>query len=354
MTQNIVWNLLNLALSKDNSDGELSQRQRAIVASPLNWESVLMELNLNEVTPLAALTLKHYHLGDSLPPSSWDKIQSAYRQTRMLNTFMFLTVYRILQALSEANLNPIVGSNIVLADSLYPDLGARSLNHIDITLSLAEVTQAKDVLESLGFTLVSNSESCLYVRNSIGIICQLQLSSVPDLLSLTTEIQPQHIQLPNLTILEPNAMLVELVKLMRDGDYSSSHIALKSIVDIALVLQKWGASLEPHRLQILMAQGSDRARLWRIIRFLETKLGQHIPAWLSEAAQNAHPLQTVETRKLPRFIYSGSQVEELRRSHTMHPGYANIVARRDASSYQNRLALEVSDLVLQATPSPIR
>jgi hypothetical protein len=322
MTQNLVYNLLNLALSKDISTCKIGELQKSMVACKSQWQPVLMELNLNGVTPLVARTLEEYHLSDRLPASDWQKMQFAHRHVRMLNTFLFLTVSQIIQALRAANLHPVAGANITLADRFYQDPGDRWLECIDIILSLEEIAPAKEVFKSLGFTLTGTSLDRVYFTNPLGIICQLQVSRNPDLLSLTQEIQPQHIQLSSLTVLEPNAMLVELMA--QKSDRHSSNISLQSILDIALLLQKCGDLLEPHRLQILMSQKDDWGRLGRIVRCIETKLEQKVPQWLSEIARTANRQQAIEPRKLPRFLSVNSQLNR-----------------------QNRLALEVNDLVIK-------
>jgi hypothetical protein len=309
MTQSIVRNLLRLALGENLHNSEICK----LKASNFQWQPVLMELKLNRIAPSIAYTLEKQNLSDRIPASSWQKMQCAYRQTRMLNTFLFLTLYRIVQALEQANLHPVACPKIVLADSLYPDLGARSLNNIDLLVSVDEIAEARVIVESLGFTLIDRvpTSNRLYFCNSFGIICKLQVAMSDlldrDGLGLTMQMQPQHIQLPTLTVLEPNAMLVELI--VRISDRSAQRgISLQQILDVALFLEKWGSAIDPQQLQTLMPKGNYWQCLWRIVKFLESQLDRQIPTWLSQAAQNADPIVRMDNNyRFPRLARSQPQ-----------------------------------------------
>lgn len=304
MTRSAVCHLLNLALNNNLSGNKAIQLKKSVFAANSAWQSMLMDLEFNGVAPLVACSLENSDVKECLSANLWGKMQATYRRTRMLNTFLFLTIHQVVKSLEDANLNPVIGTNVFLVDSFYRDPGERKLENIDLLLSFDEILQAKAILKSLGFKLVAHPPRShqFYLTNSLGISCHLQGVKAKNLRDLTYKIQPERLQLPELMVLEPNAMFAELVAQISDRPLST--VPLYKIADLALFLQKSGHLVEPQRLQMLMPQSDRWQSLWRAIRFLETQLGQQIPTWLSQGASKIDSVADLETLKIQRFLTS--------------------------------------------------
>ena len=302
--------LVRTSLATTKSDWTANARQQLSSATDLEWQQSLAALELHRLTQLVFYSLEAHGLTDIVPQPYLPRMQEAYRQTRINNTILLLTLSRILQAMREHDLHPVIWKGIALADSFYPDPGTRPMEDIDFAIPQDEMAKASAVFESLGFLPQDGAETedAVYFANQMGAVCDVhhhvRLFEGKESMNLTTHLKPKHLKVPALPVLETNAMLVHLIFHL-DGHRPDTGPLLCWILDVAFVLRKWGALLEPERLEKLMPAKKHFISLLRTIRFLEQEFDEKLPECLAEAAKHFEPFTLAEILRQRRLALWG-------------------------------------------------
>ncbi|NEQ66795.1 MAG: nucleotidyltransferase family protein [Symploca sp. SIO2D2] len=307
---NLFHTLVYTSLATTESNWIAKARQQFSSATELEWQRSLLALELHRLTPLVSYSLERHGLADALPKPYLFEMQESYRQTRMNNAVLLLMLNRILQAMRERNLHPIIWKGIALADSFYPDPGTRPMGDMDFAISPDEMDEATAVFKSLGLLPQSDAETseAMYFANQIGIICdvhhRVRLFEGKESMNLTTNLKPQHLKTNSLPVLEPNAMIVHLIVHM-DGHRNETGPIIVWILDLAFVLRKWGALLELEQLAKLMPTKEHFVSLFRTIRFLEHEFNEKPPECLAEVIKSFEPFTLEEILRQRRLALWG-------------------------------------------------
>ncbi|NEP08863.1 MAG: nucleotidyltransferase family protein [Symploca sp. SIO2C1] len=307
---NLSHTLIRTALKTPDSDWINQVQHQLSCATELEWEDSLDTLALHRLLPLVFYTLEAQGLSKSVPQPYLDEIQTAYNKTRAQNTILLLTLDGILQAMQERNLHPVIWKGIALADSFYPDPGTRLMADIDFAIPGDEMEEATEVFRSLGLLPQPQVETpnAVYFANPMGVMCdvhhRVELFEGKESMNLITNLKPQHLKTSALPVLEPNAMLVHLTVHM-DEHRNETGPLLFWIFDIAFVLRKWGALLEPEQLEKLMPAKEHFVSLFRTIRFLEKEFGEKTPECLAEVVKSFEPFTIEEVLRQRRLAMWG-------------------------------------------------
>ncbi|MDJ0616024.1 MAG: nucleotidyltransferase family protein [Calothrix sp. MO_192.B10] len=302
--------LLYTSLATIASDCSVNARKKLSDATQSEWEFTLETLRLHRLVPLVFFSLQAHGLTDAVPSSILDKMQAEYGKTRVMNSFLLLTLDALLKAMEERNLHPILWKGVVLADSFYPAPGTRIMEDIDFAIPADEMEEVSAAFKSLGFQAQhdKDTEDAVYFVNPMGVVCdvhhRVRLFEGKESMNLTTKLKPQHTKASFLPVLEPNAMLVHL-SVHLDGHLPETGPMLCWIMDIAFVLRKWGALLEPERIEQLMPDKKHFISLLRTIRFLEQEFGEKIPECLASVAKSVEPFSLAAVLRQRRLALWG-------------------------------------------------
>lgn len=182
------------------------------------------------------------------------------------------------------------------------------MQDIDFAIKPDAMDSATAAFKSLGFLPQEHMETvdAIYFANQMGVLCdvhhRVRLFEGKEPM-LTVDLKPSRMSAPALRVLEPNAMVVHLVVHM-EGHRVETGPMLFWILDLAFVLRKWGALLEPERLAILMPQ-EHFVSLFRTIRFLENEFSEKLPECLAEAAHKVEPFTLAEVLRERRLALWG-------------------------------------------------
>lgn len=309
MSITLFHTLVRTSLMTTGSDWAAIVRQRLCSATELEWKRSFVDLAMHRLLPLVSYSLEAHGLTDTVPQMYLAGMQNAYRQTLRTNTFFLLTLNGILRSMQERDLHPVIWKGIALADSFYPDLGTRPMGDIDFAIPPDEIDSATVAFKSLGFLPQESMQTsdAVYFANQIGIMCdvhhRVRLFEGKEFMNLTTNLKPQRMSAPALPVLEPNAMVVHLIVHM-DGHRGEIGRMLLWILDLAFVMRKWGALLEPERLERLMPQ-EHFVSLFRTIRFLEREFDEELPECLADAAKRFEPFTLTEVLRERRLAIWG-------------------------------------------------
>ncbi|NEO30607.1 MAG: nucleotidyltransferase family protein [Symploca sp. SIO3C6] len=307
---NLSHTLLYTSLTKNCSNWITNARKQLSCATELEWRNTIGTLALHRLLPLVFYSLQDQNLTDTVPPPYLVQMQTAYRHTRKKNTILLLTLDGILQAMAKRGLNPVLWKGVVLADNFYPDLGTRLMEDIDFAIPVEEMEAATEVFQSLGFKVQPEAETsdAIYFANKMGVVCdvhhRVRLFEGQESINLITHLQPKHMKVPTMPVLEPNAMVVHLIVHM-DGHRHETGPMLCWILDLAFVLRKWGTLIKPEYIEKLMPAKENLVSLFRIVRFLEQEFDQQLPACLTQGAKNFEPLTLAEIFRQRRLALWG-------------------------------------------------
>ncbi|NET53621.1 MAG: nucleotidyltransferase family protein, partial [Merismopedia sp. SIO2A8] len=154
----------------------------------------------------------------------------------------------------------------------------------------------------------AETSDAIYFANKMGVVCdvhhRVRLFEGQESINLITHLQPKHMKVPTMPVLEPNAMVVHLIVHM-DGHRHETGPMLCWILDLAFVLRKWGTLIKPEYIEKLMPAKENLVSLFRIVRFLEQEFDQQLPACLTQGAKNFEPLTLAEIFRQRRLALWG-------------------------------------------------
>ena len=109
------------------------------------------------VAPLVYWTFKGDDWPDGSPREVHTRFTKAYYETSAYNQLLYRELERILVLLNEADVPVVVLKGAALAESLYPDIGLRPMNDLDLLIHRNDLIKASDSIKSLGY-LVESTE----------------------------------------------------------------------------------------------------------------------------------------------------------------------------------------------------
>ena len=117
--------------------------------STLDWDEVLRLAEHHGVLPLVARNLIEH--GRRLPPEIERSLRSAYEVNLRRSMWFTAELVRIMQHFERRQLRAVPYKGVVLAQSLYRDLGLRSFSDLDILISSMDFERAKQALGEIGY-----------------------------------------------------------------------------------------------------------------------------------------------------------------------------------------------------------
>lgn len=118
-------------------------------AAVFDWQEFLRLAEHHGVLPLIARNLITHARG--LPPDIEQSLQSAYTANLRRSMWFAAELLRITRYFEQRGLRTLPYKGPVLAQSAYGDLGLRSFSDLDLLVSPADFTHAKQALAELGY-----------------------------------------------------------------------------------------------------------------------------------------------------------------------------------------------------------
>jgi Uncharacterised nucleotidyltransferase len=285
-----------LQLSLLTPEAPVPERSLQILrqATAQQWQETIAVLKIHRLLPLGFHTLRRSIFRDSVPRPILSQFMQAYMWSLRRNTLFYKTLATVLEAAYTADIYPVLWKGIVLADQLYPDFATRMVGDIDWAIAPQERRAVEHLFEAQGFTLEAEmtTADAIYFRSPDQIFFdvhhRVRLFEGKDHLPLTMMVNPRSQSLPQLHVLEPNAMLTHLTVHLK-GHASETGPMLFWVLDFAFLLRKWGHQIDLERLALLMPDAESWVFLGRILRFLQIEFEETLPPALAEFAQQHKP-----------------------------------------------------------------
>jgi Uncharacterised nucleotidyltransferase len=290
----LLRTLLQLSLMTPETAVPERSLQLLRQATEQQWQEAIAVLKFHRLLPLTFHALKRPILRDCVPRPILGQFMTSYMYSLRRNTLLYKTLATALEAAYAANIYPVLWKGIVLADQLYPDFATRMIGDIDWAIAPQDREAVEHLFDSLGFTLQEEmtTSDAIYFRSQEQIFFdvhhRVRLFEEKNHLSLTMEVSPRLQSLPQLHVLEPNAMLTHLTVHL-GGHASETGPMLFWVLDFVFLLRKWGHRIDLNRLKLLMPDEESWVFLGRILRFLQIEFGEPLPLALAEFAQCYKP-----------------------------------------------------------------
>jgi len=250
-------------------DPAAEQALDRLLGEPVDWDSLRLESQLHEVTPLVASNLARRQAGGLIPDSwtAWAAVRS--HATLVRNLAFADELGNLVAGYQDAGLDPIPLKGLSLVERYYGSLALRPCADIDVLVRPEEVGRACELAAALGWvrrklpTFVAEyhpfHEVQYYRSTPAGQVCLEIHSGLWD---------PAHFRpLPGLRERAlPGTVRGRTMRLLSDEDTllhlaihrSRSPLRLRFLADVAEVVRGRGATLD---WEVLVARAREvRAR----------------------------------------------------------------------------------------------
>ena len=122
-----------------------------LLNSSLDWDYILTRSTRHGVLPLLYRTLWMINRGNGVPEDVITSFRDQYYKNIARNTRLYHELSKVLKAFTDACIDVIVLKGAVLAETVYKNIGLRTIGDVDVLVKRGELHVAKHVLARLGY-----------------------------------------------------------------------------------------------------------------------------------------------------------------------------------------------------------
>lgn len=260
-----------------------SLRRGLATLDPASLDRLLFEADANRVLPALGSVLDRGPDSDLVPERLRVPATNAWRVNRLRNRAIVAIANRVQQALEAAGERPILFKGIHYLDWLWPDVGSRRLQDLDLVMPGADLARCRDALAPIGFKPIEEPASdAIHLRHPMGLELDLHhrfrifehLGDAADVVSYRSRISAG----ASWRVFEPNRELASLIHHHCSNHVEAEGARLCWIADLALRLRE---SRHEDVDQVCALVGETR-RLERaawLIALIEDALGIPLTRW---------------------------------------------------------------------------
>ena len=116
-----------------------------------NWDYFNEYSIINGVAPIIYKNIIKFSLDSKIPKKTLNLLSGAYHKTLSRNILLYENFKNIIKLFSSYNIEVITLKGMVLAESLYKDIGLRQISDIDLLLKYNDIEKAGNLLIELGY-----------------------------------------------------------------------------------------------------------------------------------------------------------------------------------------------------------
>ena len=259
-----------------------------LLTSPLDWAHVVALAERHEVVPLLSRHLQAVP-AETVPDAVRETLAVRMRERLGRNLQLQREVLRVLGAFNHATIPVIPLKGPWLGELLYGDVTFRTTGDLDLLVQQHDLDSAEQVLKDLGYTRGRHreheEESYHYT-----FVCDDQ-RTLPVLVELHWDIVRAHIARHDMadvwnaasrgewhereiwTMSAPDLFLILCQNAAKD-----TFGFLKQLVDVALVIERYGATWSWSALAHTIRTAQMRTRVYLTVFLTQQLLGSQIPA----------------------------------------------------------------------------
>ena len=132
-------------------------RIKALSTFPMDWQYVLETALSNGVAPLLYYNLKKILPNHDIPSSTLEQLKKVYLTNTAKNMYSVDELSRILGKFAEKSIDMMVLKGAALANLVFPDIGLRVYNDIDILVKKEDLQAIETLIPDLGYISTKDS-----------------------------------------------------------------------------------------------------------------------------------------------------------------------------------------------------
>jgi hypothetical protein len=251
--------LLYCAMASANEDATTNIIE--ILMSRLNWDYIVKNSIIQEVSPLLYWNLSKIDGGKSVPANILANLRKMYHGTFFRNALLYNELSNILNAFKGFDIDVVVLKGAFLAEVIYKDIGLRPMNDIDLLIKKEDFQRVKMEMAKLMYypkifpskirenRCTTLSEELQFKNQDRTSIIEIHWDILPvqspfkiDISKLWENVKPVKIAGIESLMLAPEDILLHLCLHLDKHLYSSgapSATPLRNYCDIAEVIRHY-------------------------------------------------------------------------------------------------------------------
>jgi hypothetical protein len=234
-----------------------------LLSSQLNWKFISEAAGSHNIRQLLYHNLKGRSNRGFVPTSVMEDLKKAYHETVARNTFNYVELQTILDALHRSGIEAIALKGAALAGVVYPDIGLRPMVDVDLLVKDNELAIADRVMTDLGYSPVQGLNPKQWYRENhfhlppyhhvrkpvtVEIHWNVARNSSGDIGKWWERAICKNIMGYPVMVPSPEDMLIHLSIHLFNHSYDSGFV-LRSLCDIFETLRHYGNKIDWKLLQ---------------------------------------------------------------------------------------------------------
>ncbi len=282
---NSLLTLLSLGTNPDEAFELMSHLE------PGQWDGLFAEADRQLVAPLLFSLVVTLNASHGLEIPQREKLHQTYSLTTIRNMLFLHDAEIVLAALHNAGISAAGLKGIYLLENVYPDIGSRSMNDIDLLVKKQDLPKSLAVLQELGyqvetyFDLADENIDTKHIPPMTKpghAIVELHWTLLEEDEPFTIDAEalwqralPAKIANVDAMTLGPEDLILHLCLHLTYQHYLT--LGLRGLMDIAQVIHKFEKKIDWKKLaQIAQSWGAERVT-GLTLKLVETQLGVPIP-----------------------------------------------------------------------------
>ena len=282
--------VLSIVLSPATAHGEI--RELLASLSPEQWDALVSEAYRQELAALLYSFLARQAGTQALPLPLKEKLNRTYLTTAARNTLTLHDAEILLNASQKAGIPAVGLKGVYLLEHVYPDVGARPMNDLDLLVKKHDLPKGLEVMQELGykattyFDLADENIDTKHVppmEKPGGALVELHWTLLEENEPFTLDADAIWDRtLPTkIAGVDAFALGVEDLVLHLCTHLTYQHflnLGLRGLMDIALVIHKFRPEIDWQKLvEIARSWGAERVAALTLM-LVETQLNVPIPS----------------------------------------------------------------------------
>lgn len=253
-------------------DASLKCQIQELLQAPLDWNQLIGYSHYHEILPLVYYNLNKIYK-QNIPEPIFTILKNSYYATLAKNMYLWREFCYIQDAFNKTGIKVIPLKGIILAETLYHNLGLRPMVDIDILVQEKDLYTAKNELLQLGYKIYLKDlpedywrkYHCHFQFHNLdkNILLELHWAFAPprpnkiDLSLIWKRSRPQLIDHTEILTLTPEDTLFSLCFHICRDIFNLQHLELKELCDIHELITQYNPCLDWDYIM-------DKVASWRI------------------------------------------------------------------------------------------
>lgn len=273
----------------------LSSDQLSALTATLDedqWQALIAEADRQNITPYLYTLLVNLNISHGMEIPQREKLNKLHLSNTVRNMLIVHDAEIILRTLQKAGIPAVGLKGIYLLENVYPNIGSRSMNDIDLLVRKQDLPKCLEVMRKLGYQTVTyfsladeniDTKHVPPMKKGSGPLVELHWTLLEEDEPFTIDAEALWQRAVPATIANVDAFALGVEDLilhlcMHLTYLHYLNLGLRGLLDIALVIHKFRLEIDWQKLVwIARSWGAERVSALTL-KLVETQLNIAIPA----------------------------------------------------------------------------